>query len=158
MSYSVERSCEGCGQPYYVRDGAGLVCSHKVDCTYVSDHWTKHHADASATTYVDGSVSLTVVGHEGPYAPLREILDEAYAQAADGKGKERHANDKPFLEQPLFKITDSVGIGFPMGQAMKKIEEAKGMVDRGQPVAAINEMLGAIVYLCATILHLKKIK
>ena len=92
------------------------------------------------------------------YTPLLEVFDAAFEQAANGKGKERHANDKPFVEQPIMRITEAVGIGFPLGQAMKKIEESKGMVERGQPVAAVHELLGAIVYIAGAILFLKNSK
>lgn len=90
------------------------------------------------------------------YAPLREALEAAYSQASEGKGKERHANAKPFDKQPIIEIARMVGIGYQLGQAMKKAQESKGMVDRGSVQAAQSELLGAINYLAAAWLILKE--
>ena len=49
------------------------------------------------------------------YGDLRAILDEAYAQSAHGKGRERHGNSLPWDKQPILQITRSVGVGFPAG-------------------------------------------
>ena len=87
-----------------------------------------------------------------PYAPLRRVLDAAYDQAANGKGKERHANDKPFTNQPIMEIARMVGPGYQLGQAMKKSQEAGGMIHRGQPDRAKAELLGAINYLAACVM------
>ena len=86
------------------------------------------------------------------YEQLAKILADALAHAATGKGNDRHANGKPFEDQPMQIITGMVGIGFPLGQAMKKAQEAKGMVERGQTSAARSELLGAINYLAGAIM------
>lgn len=86
------------------------------------------------------------------YEKLRAVLEEAYDQSARGKGKERHANDRPFDRQPIAEITRMVGIGFPAGQAIKKASEAIGMSARGQGEAARRELLGAIVYAAAAVM------
>lgn len=83
------------------------------------------------------------------YAALRAVLDAAYEQSAHGKGKVRHANEKPFTQQPIMQIGRMVGPGYPLGQAMKKAQEAGGMTQRGEIEAAKAELLGAIVYLSA---------
>lgn len=83
------------------------------------------------------------------YQPLKDVLKSAFAQAAAGKGKDRHANGKSFLEQPIMEIGRMVGMGYQTGQAMKKAQEAGGMVQRGQYEAARAELLGAINYLAA---------
>lgn len=88
---------------------------------------------------------------DGAYESLRAILDEAYAQAASGKGKERHANEKPFDDQPIHLIGGMVGVGFNAGQVMKKTQEAVGMHNRGESDRAVHEMLGAIVYAASAI-------
>lgn len=88
----------------------------------------------------------------GPYASLRAVLDEAHAQAAHGKGKARHANDRPFEQQPILEIGRMVGSGFALGQVMKKAQEAIGMVSRGENDAAVKELLGAIVYAASAVL------
>ena len=83
------------------------------------------------------------------YAGLNRALGAAYNQAATGKGKERHANDKPFERQPIMEIARMVGPGYQLGQAMKKAQEAAGMLNRKQPERAQAELLGAINYLAA---------
>lgn len=79
------------------------------------------------------------------YHDLRRVLALAISQAADGKGKERHANGKPFSEQPLMEISRMVGSGYALGQAMKKAQESI----RLPPEMAKAELLGAINYLAA---------
>ena len=83
------------------------------------------------------------------YDNLSNVLGAAYHQAARGKGKERHARDKPFDKQPIMEISRMVGPGSATGQAMKKLQEAKSMMDRGQLAAAKAEALGAINYTAA---------
>lgn len=85
------------------------------------------------------------------YSVLHGILREAFIQSAHGKGKERHANDKPFEHQPIMEIGRVCGPGFPAGQAIKKTGEALGMVKRGDREAAVRELLGSIVYAAATV-------
>lgn len=55
------------------------------------------------------------------YESLRDVLDRAFAQAASGKGHERHAVDKPFDQQPMQELISLYGVGFALGQAAKKI-------------------------------------
>lgn len=87
------------------------------------------------------------------YHILRGILDAAFNQCAYGKGAERHANGKDWTEQPIFTIAGQVGDGFNAGQAIKKIQEAHQMVQRGERSKAQHEILGAIIY-CASLYHL----
>lgn len=88
------------------------------------------------------------------YECLAEVLDCALMQAASGKGAERHAGGHPFAKQPMQEITRMVGVGFPLGQAMKKSQEAGTMASRGQTDAARRELLGAINYLAGAVLAL----
>lgn len=81
------------------------------------------------------------------YARLRNTLLRAYLQVAEGKGAVRHGSDKPWVEQPMFKIAEVVGTGFHLGQALKKIEESTRLDDE----AAVKELLGAITYIAAGI-------
>ena len=104
------------------------------------------------------SAALGVPELLDPYASLRSVLDEAYDQSANGKGKERHANDKAFVDQPILGISRMVGVGGPAFQAMKKIQEACGMAGRDEKDAAIRELLGAIVYSAAAIIYLRENK
>lgn len=85
------------------------------------------------------------------YEDLFSILMGAFDQAAHGKGKERHANDKPFDKQPIMEIARMVGLGGHAYQICKKTQEAVGMSGRGQHEAAIAEFRGAIVYAAAAI-------
>jgi hypothetical protein len=82
--------------------------------------------------------------------PLRYVLSLAYAHAMTGKGKERHAKDLPFDRQIWNVITKTVGLGFPLGQSMKKWDEAQRMARD----AAVNELLGAINYLAMAVIVL----
>lgn len=53
-------------------------------------------------------------GPGGPYASLAGILADALKQASSGKGAERHANNKPFEDQPIMQITRLLD-GHPVG-------------------------------------------
>jgi hypothetical protein len=101
------------------------------------------------TPPAEDTVATEVTGDA--YGALRGILDEAYNQSAKGKGLERHGNGKAWTEQPILAITRDTGIGFPTGQAIKKVTEAVGMLGRGEGDAAARELLGAIVYTAAAI-------
>ena len=89
---------------------------------------------------------------EDPYISLRYVLELAVDQAANGKGKERHANGEPFDQQKICKISRAVGIGFALGQALKKAEESV----RLDKEAALREILGAINYLAAAYIVLNE--
>jgi len=84
------------------------------------------------------------------YYDLFVVLQKALYQAQDGKGAERHGNGLSFTEQPALTITRAVGLGFPLGQAMKKIQESQRM----DTDAAKRELLGAVNYLAAAVLFL----
>lgn len=90
------------------------------------------------------------------YERLADVLERAFDQAATGKGAERHADDKPFHQQPMQTIGDRRGVGFILGQADKKSEEAQGMANRGQVDAAVRELLGAINYLAGAVIWLER--
>ncbi len=78
-----------------------------------------------------------------PYAPLREFLDAALERASAGKGHERHADGKPFLEQPILAISRL--LGSPDGlayQIIKKALELRGL----EREAAMREALDIAVY------------
>lgn len=92
------------------------------------------------------------------YAALQRVLDLAFEQSASGKGRERHANDKAFTAQPIMAISRMVGLGFPAGQAQKKVQEAGGLMRNGSPDAAQAELLGAIVYCAAAWLLIEETK
>lgn len=85
---------------------------------------------------------------DGSYKALYDVLERAYGRAASSKGKERHANGKPFTEQPILTIPAIVGPGFNLGQAIKKIDESQRM----DTPAAVKELLDAIVYLASVVI------
>lgn len=85
------------------------------------------------------------------YEKLDDVLARAFKQASQGKGKERHANDLPFHEQPMQQVNRMVGVGFSHGQAIKKIVESQNM----PPEQAVHEILGAICYLAGSIITLE---
>ncbi len=92
-------------------------------------------------------VDMNVPGYER----LALVLQQAFDQAAKGKGRERHANDKPFDRQPMQTVsrllqTDG-GMAF---QAIKKIQEARNLVSHE---ARVRELLGAIVYVAGMVVY-----
>lgn len=95
-------------------------------------------------------VPATVPG----YDKLADVLTRAYQQAANGKGKERHANDGvPFEEQPMSAINGLLGStdGF-LYQAMKKAVESKRLPKE----RAVAELFGAINYLAGAVIALER--
>ena len=88
----------------------------------------------------------------GEFDALADVLAEALAQAASGKGAERHGNGKNFLSQPIMEMGRMLGPAGPAFQVMKKTQEAAGMARRGSFASAKREMLGAIVYSSALVL------
>lgn len=105
------------------------------------------HRMATACAALAGTLQIhpAPINSDPNYAVLRKVLDDAYRQASEGKGKERHADGRTFEEQPLFRISEMVGIGFPIGQLIKKADESRGM----QHKPAYQELLGVIVYAAA---------
>lgn len=86
------------------------------------------------------------------HASLRAVLDAAFEQSAHGKGMARHGRaGVPFEQQPILTIGRMVGPGYAVGQLMKKAQEAVGMVARCDHRAAVNELLGTIVYAAAAV-------
>ena len=91
---------------------------------------------------------MTIDIPEG-YESLGLALGEAVAQAARGKGADRHAEKgEPFSDQLIMSIPKRLGEGgecFCLGQAAKKIFESRRLA----PARARAELLGAINYLAA---------
>lgn len=104
--------------------------------------------------------AVTQAADDVLYAPLKAVLNEAYAQSVTGKGRERHVRagrPTPFDRQPILEIARMVGPGFGLGQVIKKAQEAAGMIGRGQRPHASAELLGCIVYAAATIVALREL-
>ena len=87
------------------------------------------------------------------YHALAAVLARAYEQAAKGKGAVRHADGRPFTEQPMQSISELLGTHEGLlYQAMKKIQES----NRLEKEPAIRELLGAINYLAGAIIFLER--
>lgn len=77
------------------------------------------------------------------YELLFNVFVNALHQAANGKGRERHATPVPFQMQSSCCIARDVGIAFPLGQAIKKAKECQRLAG----VRSMVEILGSINYL-----------
>lgn len=95
----------------------------------------------------DARPDPTIFWGDPKFGPLRHQLMRAYKMVAEGKGQERHGAGRSWNDQPIITISRSVGPGFAVGQAWKKIEESTRMDDE----AAVKELLGAIGYICAAV-------
>lgn len=150
------------GQPEAANsDNCSCTPRGRPDCAYVrggycspTAAWGGNYGDFTPVTVAAGTVSIQPSNDN--YTTLRTILDAAFAHAAIGKGKERHARDLPFDKQPMLETTRLVGPGFPLGQAIKKAGEAAGMIERGQYDAAEAECLGAINYLAGAVAWMRE--
>lgn len=120
------------------------ICCGKFDacstpCNPRANHW-KEKADKVPDLY-------DVPG----YQCLASVLVRAHAQAASGKGSERHATGQPFEDQPMQQLIKLYGPGFALGQAAKKAQESQRLPrDR-----AVAELLGAINYLAGAVIALE---
>ena len=84
-----------------------------------------------------------------PYFSLSAVFEEAFQQASNGKGKERHASEgEAFEDQPICEMARRLGHSGPLYQAVKKIYESQRLEgERG-----VRELLGAINYIAAAII------
>ncbi len=87
------------------------------------------------------------------YESLADVLERAYGQASAGKGAERHGQGLSFDEQPMQQLIRLYGIGFALGQAAKKAQEAQRLPTVERQVA---ELLGAINYLAGAVIALER--
>lgn len=83
------------------------------------------------------------------YERLADVLRRAFDQAARGKGKERHAIERAFHDQPMQTASELIGSADGLlFQAIKKTQESRRLpLDR-----SVAERLGAIVYLAGSII------
>lgn len=93
-------------------------------------------------------VTLDATGYDS----LADVLQRAFQQASAGKGRERHATELPFDQQPMQTLASLYGVGFLLGQAAKKAQESQRLPS-GRDVA---ELLGAINYLAGAVIHLER--
>jgi hypothetical protein len=80
------------------------------------------------------------------YVTLHAVLMEAFAQASQGKGADRHGSALPYEQQITAAIARESGPAGPWFQSAKKITEAMRMNGRGMRAQARAEALGACVY------------
>lgn len=93
------------------------------------------------------------LGESLAYGSLKAVLDEALGQACNGKGKERHASEgEAFEDQIICEVSRRIGLGYPLGQAVKKIYESQ----RLSGDAGARELLGAINYIAAAIIVMRE--
>lgn len=94
------------------------------------------------------------------YEMLRDEFVAAVEQASGGKGKERHANDQPFYQQPILVITRLLE-GHPCAalayQIIKKTIEAGRLVELRGADAAVAETYGVMNYAGAMAIRLKEL-
>lgn len=84
------------------------------------------------------------------YLPLLRTFLGALEQAVYGKGRERHANDLPFVEQPILTMARMLDSDAGLAQqVIKKTVEARSLPTKQ---ARINELRGTLVYAAAMIL------
>lgn len=84
------------------------------------------------------------------YLPLLRTFLGALEQAAYGKGRERHANDLPFVEQPILTMAHMLNSDAGLAQqVIKKTIEARTLPTKA---ARISELRGTLVYAAAMIL------
>jgi len=90
------------------------------------------------------------------YSMLQDILDDAYNQAAQGKGQERHADKGVKIENQttlqIARLVQGAPHAGPLFQVIKKAIESTRLT----PLAAIHEILGAIVYAAFCIIILRE--
>lgn len=95
--------------------------------------------------------AFSIIFDDPAYASLGLVLTRAYAQAATGKGAERHGQGQPFERQPMQDLIRLHGVGFATGQASKKAQEAL----RLPRARAVAELLGAINYLAGAVIAIE---
>lgn len=109
---------------------------------------------------IENHGATTIPDADSKYLPLMQVLADAYAQAADGKGNRRHGAGKPFLEQPILEIVRMQGASIDghTYQIMKKAQEAGRMVTRDQLGSAVQELFGIINYAAAAVIRIREIE
>jgi len=145
-------TCKTCNRLSNWSDGKGNCETYPaevkmVDETYPPLNITGQQARMLSGNPVDG------------YEELDRVLTNAYSQAAEGKGKDRHASkDEPFHKQQITEIARRLGdqckhpqmVG-PLYQVVKKAYESV----RVNKESAIRELYGVINYTVAAILLLE---
>lgn len=87
------------------------------------------------------------------YESLVQVYQDAVIQASKGKGRERHANEgEAYEDQIICEVARRVGLGYPLGQAVKKIYESQRIGgERG-----VAELLGTLNYVAAAVIVMRE--
>lgn len=156
LPYSVNHYVEGDSNGVvYLESGSVLGGDDPDDRDLISELAQPSHGNAMPPQQKPDSTAYCVT-IDPSYGHLGDILQSAHDQAAHGKGKDRHANGRPFDRQPIMEISRMFGPGFAAGQATKKAQEAMGMLNRQERDAAIRELLGAINYIAACVMLIRE--
>lgn len=94
-----------------------------------------------------------VINVPSEYISLGLVMQSALEQASKGKGRERHASEgEAYEDQIICEVARRVGLGYPLGQAVKKIYESQRIGgERG-----VAELLGALNYVAAAVIVMRE--
>ena len=94
-----------------------------------------------------------VINVPSEYISLGLVMQSALEQASKGKGRERHASEgEAYEDQIICEVARRVGLGYPLGQAVKKIYESQRLI----PQLGVQELLGAMNYLAAAVIVMQE--
>lgn len=153
-------------EEYYARIYDTMIaCGHDVGgeelpsiLQMVCDVIEKCRTDAiSGKRSIDHDKCIKYIKVLPGYEGLFRMLEKALNQSQIGKGKERHANDDSFEEQPICTEIPILGLGAPAYQVRKKCRESIRILEKKGPEAAIHEVCGVIVYAAAMMLHMESL-
>lgn len=130
-----------------------------VESPYMGKYfWVKSEEKGDCRTFIFRPDEFSEISVDD-YTHLRTILDEAITRASEGKGKDRHANGKPFDEQPIIGLNLSLGSQDGcLFQIQKKCAEASRFYASGEQERAENELLDCIVYAAGAVITGRKRK
>jgi hypothetical protein len=97
--------------------------------------------------------AMRIVEEMKGYESLVQVYQDAVIQASKGKGRERHAVEgEAYEDQIICEVARRVGLGYPLGQAVKKIYESQRIGgERG-----VAELLGALNYVAAAVIVMRE--
>lgn len=97
--------------------------------------------------------AMRIVEEMKGYESLVQVYQDAVIQASKGKGRERHASEgEAYEDQIICEVARRVGLGYPLGQAVKKIYESQRIGgERG-----VAELLGALNYVAAAVIVMRE--
>lgn len=94
-----------------------------------------------------------VINVPSEYISLGLVMQSALEQASKGKGRERHASEgEAYEDQIICEVARRVGLGYPLGQAVKKIYESQRLGGE----SGVAELLGAINYIATAVIVMRE--